>query len=92
MSDPKTDEWISANELSGRLGVATQTIYSWVDDKSITQGVHYLVVGKIYKFSWEAIFEWASTAKGDRHERRRRRAAAAAVRESKIWTDQALLR
>jgi hypothetical protein len=92
MSDPKTDEWISANELGGRLGVNPQTIYRWVDENLITQGVHYLIVGRIYKFSWEAIFEWASTAKGDRHERRRKRAAAAATREAKICADQAFNR
>jgi excisionase family DNA binding protein len=54
MSDVTSDRWLSVDEIAGYLGVKRDTIYKWIDRKSMP--AHK--VGSLWKFRKEEIDDW----------------------------------
>lgn len=48
------DRWLSVQEIAGYLGVKRDTVYKWIDRKSLP--AHK--VGRLWKFRKEEIDEW----------------------------------
>lgn len=48
------DRWLSVEEISKYLGISTDTVYRWLDERSMPG--HR--VGKKWKFKAEEVDEW----------------------------------
>lgn len=48
------DRWLSVDEIAAHLGVKRDTIYKWIDEKSLP--AHRL--GRLWKFKKEEVDEW----------------------------------
>jgi excisionase family DNA binding protein len=48
------DRWLSVDEIAAYLGVKRDTIYKWIDEKSLP--AHRL--GRLWKFKKEEVDEW----------------------------------
>jgi excisionase family DNA binding protein len=49
-----TDRWLSINEISQYLGVSSDTVYKWIERKSLP--AHK--IGRLWKFKKEEVDEW----------------------------------
>jgi excisionase family DNA binding protein len=64
------DRWLSVDEIAAYLGIKRDTIYKWIDEKSLP--AHRL--GRLWKFKKEEVDEWVlkgSAAERAPHPRRR---------------------
>jgi excisionase family DNA binding protein len=72
---PDEDRWYSVNEVAAHLGVAVDTVYRWIENKSLP--AHR--IGRLWKCQLAEIDEWvraggiAAHAKKDTHPTKRRR-------------------
>ena len=48
------DRWLSISEIAHYLGVSNDTIYKWIDKKSLP--AHK--IGRLWKFKKEEVDEW----------------------------------
>ena len=57
------DPWVSVDDVAGHLGVAKDTVYRWIERKSLP--AHK--VGRLWKFKLEEVDDWvrAGGAAGD---------------------------
>ncbi|PFG08819.1 MULTISPECIES: methylation-associated defense system helix-turn-helix domain-containing protein MAD1 [unclassified Marinobacter] len=49
-----TDRWLSISEISQYLGVSSDTVYKWIERKSLP--AHK--IGRLWKFKKEEVDEW----------------------------------
>lgn len=49
-----TEPWVSVDDVARHLGVVRDTIYRWIEDKSLP--AHK--VGRLWKFKLEEVDEW----------------------------------
>lgn len=54
MNQAISDRWLSVQEISEYLGVSKETIYRWLDRKSIPASK----VGKLWKFKKSRVDAW----------------------------------
>jgi len=54
------DRWLSVDEIAAYLGVKRDTIYKWIDEKSLP--AHRL--GRLWKFKKEEVDEWVLKGSG----------------------------
>jgi len=72
---PNEDRWHSVNEVATHLGVAVDTVYRWIENKSLP--AHR--IGRLWKCKLNEVDEWVRAggigvpAKEDSHPKRRRR-------------------
>ena len=48
------DRWLSINEIAQYLGVSSDTVYKWIERKSLP--AHK--IGRLWKFKKEEVDEW----------------------------------
>jgi len=51
---PKTEPWVSVDDLAEHLGVTKDSIYRWIDRK----GLPARKVGKLWKFKLSEVDDW----------------------------------
>lgn len=51
---PKTEPWVSVDDLAQHLGVTKDSVYRWIDRK----GLPARKVGKLWKFKLSEVDEW----------------------------------
>jgi excisionase family DNA binding protein len=72
---PNEDRWYSVNEVAAHLGVAVDTVYRWIENKSLP--AHR--IGRLWKCKLSEVDEWVRTggigapAKEDSRPKKRRR-------------------
>ena len=54
-----TERWLSVDEIAEHLGVSRDTIYNWINGKSMP--AHK--IGKLWKFKVSEVDEWAKSGK-----------------------------
>jgi excisionase family DNA binding protein len=54
-----TERWLSVDEIAEHLGVSRDTIYNWINGKSMP--AHR--IGKLWKFKASEVDEWAKSGK-----------------------------
>lgn len=64
MSSKPDDRWFSVEEIASYLGIKRDTVYKWIDRKSMP--AHK--VGSLWKFRKEEIDDWVRS--GDARDRR----------------------
>ena len=57
----KSERWLSADEVSEHLGVTTDTLYRWIEERSFP--AHR--VGRSWKFKRGRVDEWVESDEGD---------------------------
>ncbi len=66
------DRWLSVDEIAAYLGVKRDTIYKWIDERSLP--AHRL--GRLWKFKKEHVDDWVlkgNAAERDRGSKRARK-------------------
>jgi excisionase family DNA binding protein len=72
---PNEDRWYSVNEVAAHLGVAVDTVYRWIENKSLP--AHR--IGRLWKCKLSEVDEWVraggigAPAKEDSRPKKRRR-------------------
>lgn len=51
---PRTEPWVSVDDLAQHLGVTKDSVYRWIDRK----GLPARKVGKLWKFKLSEVDEW----------------------------------
>lgn len=54
-----TERWLSVDEIAEHLGVSRDTIYNWINGKSMPAQK----IGKLWKFKVSEVDEWAKSGK-----------------------------
>ena len=54
-----TERWMSVDEIAEHLGVSRDTIYNWINGKSMPAQK----IGKLWKFKVSEVDEWAKSGK-----------------------------
>lgn len=54
------DRWLSVDDIAVHLGVKRDTIYKWIDRKSLP--AHK--VGRLWKFRRSEVDEWVTSGRG----------------------------
>jgi excisionase family DNA binding protein len=49
---PPASEFLTLEELAERLKVSRTTVFSWLKNGELREGVHYLRLGRIVRFHW----------------------------------------
>ena len=49
-------EMLGLVEFASRMSVCPNTIRNWILNGKLTEGVHYLHVGNVYRFPWSTEF------------------------------------
>jgi excisionase family DNA binding protein len=55
------DRWFSVSEVAAHLGVATDTVYRWIDNK----GLPAHRVGRLWKFKLSEVDAWVRSGGAD---------------------------
>ncbi len=53
-----TERWLSVDEIAEHLGVSRDTIYNWINGKSMP--AHQ--IGRLWKFKVSEVDEWVRTS------------------------------
>lgn len=56
---PKTEPWVSVEEIAAHLGVSNDTVYRWIADK----GMPSAKVGSRWKFRVSKVDAWVESGK-----------------------------
>jgi hypothetical protein len=51
-----TQEILTVDQLAMRLKISRATVFVWIQRKIITQGKHYIKVGRVLRFLWSPDF------------------------------------
>lgn len=57
------DRWLSVDEIAVHLGVKRDTVYKWIERKSLP--AHK--VGRLWKFRRHEVNEWVTSGRGRSH-------------------------
>ena len=60
-NEPPEGRWYSVNEVASHLGVATDTIYRWIEGKKLP--AHR--VGRLWKFKLSEVDAWVRSGGAD---------------------------
>jgi excisionase family DNA binding protein len=58
------EPWVSVDEVASHLGVAKDSVYRWIETKSLPASR----VGRLWKFKLSEIDEWVRTGGGGQDE------------------------
>ena len=58
------DRWLSVDEIAVYLGVKRDTVYKWIERKSMP--AHK--VGRLWKFRRSEVDEWVTSGRGGRND------------------------
>lgn len=53
-----TERWLSVKEIAAHLGVSKETIYNWIEEKTIP--AHK--IGRFWKFKASEVDEWVTSS------------------------------
>lgn len=63
---PPEERWLSVDEIAGYLGVSKDTVYTWINSKSMP--AHRM--GRLWKFKRDQVDGWVESGGAAEHTKR----------------------
>lgn len=57
MEKEKTEEMLTIEEFSKRMGISRTTTFTWIKNKKLIQGKHYIKINRVLRINWKRAVE-----------------------------------